>query len=606
MDNKKKDICRFVFAFAAAALLIATGKLYSQITADVEIPVSDVIPSLSSGAQPGFSRDVAPPQVPLVSTASISQSDSSQNSLPVTSSSGNESSSNLPNDTLDQANNTAQAGSSDNSDPQELYESSNDFMNSTAIPSLARPVLDGSPSTAADSTNKDFPTADFPNSVESGYLNNQPSNNIPNNISSESERNRPQRLPHFSENGDSDGKRGVEMIQIPFSDPAPPQNSSGRGFGPWRGRFNGVFSGNRSVVRTTEYNSGMSGYNSGMSGESRPWQNAVENAANSSSADSFAFAGMVPPDVLREISSRHSWGKFSEGAWKRLGETTEVYSMENGRCRKNFSSAEHTLTLCSATAEQYRLVWESAMIGSSRRWSAPPKITTTNFWDEKIELLPVAFERKLNQAIVLEGASIPCQWEKITFKNAQWQVEIETWRSDKSRSMPAVLRQLRRTYSNTANYDNTTNSANTTGAPQPGAATTVQNASADGNRIAKRRLTISTEYTIAPTPSLFSVLGTVQQVWKAVQKDVSVNGRVETTSLISQDVPGEIISYETLQYDKTGTVIGKISGKLLDYGLDSSGMGSAEGRKGALNLKIWHRPNLFRNNLRDGNLRDNS
>ncbi len=589
MGNKKKDICRFIFALAAAALLIATGKLYSQITADVEIPASDEILLLPPGAQSGFSRIVPPSQVPVVSTASISQSDSSQNNQSASPTSGNESS--------DQANDTAQAERSGNSDQQELYESSNDFMSSTAIPSLTRPGFDESPSTAADSTYEDFPAADLPNSVDSGYLNNQPSNNTPSNILSESERNRPQRRPLFPKNGGSGGKRGVEMIQIPFSDPAPQQNSGGRGLGAWRGRFNGVFSGNRSAVHTTEYNAGMSA-------ESRPWQNAAENPANNSSADSCAFAGMVTPDVLRDISSRHAWGRFPEGAWKRLGETTEVYSMENGRCRKNFSSAEHTLTLCSATAEQYRLVWESAMIGSSRRWSAPPKITTTNYWDEKIELTPVAFERKENQTIVLEGASIPCQWEKIKFNNAQWQVEIETWRSDKSRSMPAVLRQLRRTYSNTGNTANTGNIGNTAGAPQPGAASTVQNSSADGNRNAKRRLTISTEYTIAPTPSLFSVLGTVQQVWKAVQKDVSVNGRVETTSLISQDVPGEIISYETLQYDKTGTVIGKISGKLLDYGLDSSGMGSAEGRKGALNLKIWHRPNLFRNNLRDGASRE--
>lgn len=250
------------------------------------------------------------------------------------------------------------------------------------------------------------------------------------------------------------------------------------------------------------------------------------------------YSCMASEEYLYRIASTHQWGRFPEGAWKRI----RVVRSDNtaGLVKKNNrqSTTEYTVTLSQILPDQFSLTWESSLSGAARKWTVPPKITGSNYWEESADMKPISFKTKENLVLEIEGASYPCFWEQIVFENDSKRVEIKTWRSDASAHLPQILRQERKVYLKKEGEEN--------------------------------RLSVSSLYQLSPTSFPYSVMGKVHHVWRCERTDESSLGKTVTTSLISLMVPGEIVSFDTRQYSPQGKQIGQLTGYLVDYGLSCS------------------------------------
>lgn len=275
---------------------------------------------------------------------------------------------------------------------------------------------------------------------------------------------------------------------------------------------------------------------------------------------SSAFTQSVPVEILYNVASTHPWGRFSEGAWKRIRVVKETGTFGTGNPQDiAHSTAEYKVTLCQVLADEFKLTWESALSGAGRRWNPAPKSTISNYWEENPELLPTEFKTKSDLSLELEGVSYPCRWEQITFENNLKRVEIKTWRSESGPNFPQILRQERKVYSK-----------------ESGKA---------------EQLLVSSLYTLAPTPTPFSVMGKVLQVWKTEQVDEKPTGKTQTTSLISLSVPGEVVSFQSNQYNTQGALVEKSVGTVTDFGINCAE--SKTERRTIFNFRNWQHRSLW-------------
>lgn len=273
------------------------------------------------------------------------------------------------------------------------------------------------------------------------------------------------------------------------------------------------------------------------------------------------FNTIASEEYLYHIASTHPWGRFPEGAWKRI----RVVRSEDSlgivkRIASRKSAAEYTITLSQILPDQFSLTYESDLSGGGRKWSPRPQVTGNNYWEESVDMKPVSFKTKDNLVLEIEGASYPCSWEQIVFENENKRVEIKTWRSDASAHLPSILRQERKIYIKKEGEEN--------------------------------QLSISSLYQLSPTSFPYSVMGKVHHVWKSEQTDETSQGKTVTNKLISLTVPGEMVSFDTRQYSPQGELIGQSSGYLVDYGFSCSKNRTAPIRSMFNNIRSWRRSSV--------------
>ena len=270
------------------------------------------------------------------------------------------------------------------------------------------------------------------------------------------------------------------------------------------------------------------------------------------------YNAVAPEDYLYHIASTHPWGRFPEGAWKRIRVIRSDDSLETTkRINSRHSFAEYTVTLSQILPDQFSLTWESALTGAGRKWNTQPKTSGSNYWEESADMKPVNFKTKNDLVLEIEGASYPCSWEQIVFENENKRVEIKTWRSDASAHLPQILRQERKIYLKKEGEEN--------------------------------QLSVSSLYQLSPTSFPYSVMGKVHHVWKSEQTDESSQGKTVTTSLISLTVPGEVVSFDTRQYSPQGELTGQSTGYVVDYGFSCSRNRSEPVRTMFNNIRSWRR-----------------
>ncbi len=284
---------------------------------------------------------------------------------------------------------------------------------------------------------------------------------------------------------------------------------------------------------------------------------------------------LISPDYLFAVASTHSWGRFNAGAWKKIRVIRESPILEDRKKSSIQSTADYVITLSDNSPAYYKLTWESSLSGAGRRWNAAPKSMESNFWDESVDLKPVKFVTKADLALELEGVKYPCHWEQITFENLQKRVEVKTWRSDSGPRFPQILRQERKVYQKAVSS----------------VASKIGAANSDTVKpIMEWQFQASSIYTLAPTPTPYSMLGKVHQVWKTEQEDETASGKILTTSLISLSVPGEVISFQTRQLDTQGQVVDLTSGMVTDFGVTPD-CGANKTRKPLFNFRAWRTNN---------------
>ncbi len=269
---------------------------------------------------------------------------------------------------------------------------------------------------------------------------------------------------------------------------------------------------------------------------------------------SSSYSSLLPENYLYHIASTHNWGRFPEGSWKRVriirGDISSGVVKKHGAWQ---SSMDYTVTLSKVLPEQYTLTTETTPSRSVRKFAAPTT-TDSNYWDDSAKLKPVSFKSQDDLELEIEGVSYPCSWEQIIFENNEKRVEIKTWRSDFAAHLPQILRQERKVYIKT---------------PEK-----------------KELLAVSSLYKLSPTSIPYSVMGKVHYVWQAEQTEESSQGKTVTVSLISLNVPGEVISFEKRLYSPQGTLIGQTIGQMVDYGLKCS---KNRASRALFNLRSWRR-----------------
>ncbi|MBR0239334.1 MAG: hypothetical protein IJQ39_14665 [Thermoguttaceae bacterium] len=271
------------------------------------------------------------------------------------------------------------------------------------------------------------------------------------------------------------------------------------------------------------------------------------------------YNALISEDYLYHIASTHPWGRFPEGAWKRIRMVRSEGSAEKVR-RINFrhSSAEYTITLSQILPEQYTLTTESALSGAGRKWNNPPTTNESNFWEESSEMKLVSFKTQDDLVLDIEGVSYSCSLEQIVFEDDAKRVEIKTWRSDASAHLPQILRRERKVFLKKPGEENS--------------------------------LYLSSIYQLSPTSFPYSVMGKIHHVWKCEQTDESSQGKTVITSLISLNVPGETISSDTRQYSPQGELSWQTTGYLVDYGFSCSKGRSEPIRSMFNNMRTWRKP----------------
>lgn len=272
------------------------------------------------------------------------------------------------------------------------------------------------------------------------------------------------------------------------------------------------------------------------------------------------YNALISEDYLYYISSTHPWGRFPEGAWKRIRIVRPEDSSDKlRRINPRHSSAEYTITLTQILPDQYTLTTESALSGAGRKWNNPPTTNGSNYWEEGLEMKLVSFKTQDDLVLDIEGVSYSCSWEQIIFEDETKRVEIKTWRSDTCAHLPQILRRERKVYLKKPGEENS--------------------------------LYLSSIYQLSPTSFPYSVMGKVHHVWKCEQTDESSQGKTVITSLISLNVPGETISSDTRQYSPQGELIAQSTAYLVDYGFSCS-KGRSEPVRSIFNMRSWRKTGL--------------
>lgn len=270
------------------------------------------------------------------------------------------------------------------------------------------------------------------------------------------------------------------------------------------------------------------------------------------------FNAFITEDYLYHIASTHPWGRFPEGSWKRIRIVRPDDSSDKARrITSRFSSAEYTVTLSQILPDQYTLTTESALSGAGRKWNNPPSTKESNFWEESSDMKLVSFKTQEDLVLEIEGVSCSCSLEQIIFEDETKRVEIKTWRSDVSAHLPQILRRERKVYLKKPGEENS--------------------------------LYLSSLYQLSPTSFPYSVMGKVHHVWKCEQTDESSQGKTVITSLISLNVPGEMVSSDTRQYSPQGELIDQITGYLVDYGYNCSKNRTEPVRSMFNNMRTWRK-----------------
>lgn len=274
------------------------------------------------------------------------------------------------------------------------------------------------------------------------------------------------------------------------------------------------------------------------------------------------YNALISEDYLYYISSTHPWGRFSEGAWKRIRIVRPDDSAEKvRRINSRHSSAEYTVTLSQLLPDKYTLTTESALSGAGRKWNSAPTTKESNYWEESSEMKLVSFKTQDDLVLEIEGVSYSCSWEYVVFEDETKRVEIKTWRSDACAHLPQILRRERKVYLKKPGEENS--------------------------------LYFSSLYQLFPTSFPYSVMGKVHHVWKCEQTDESSQGKTVITSLISLNVPGETVSSDTRQYSPQGELITQVTGYLVDYGFSCSKGRSEPVRSMFNNMRSWRKPGVL-------------
>lgn len=242
------------------------------------------------------------------------------------------------------------------------------------------------------------------------------------------------------------------------------------------------------------------------------------------------------------VPSRHPWGAFKLGSWKKARVTSATVD-RNGR-QSTQRVTETTSTLVGVDRESYTLRVEAVVIVAGRRFTSAPRYIRRGFDGEGDDEV-VSYDDVRSESVAIGEEEIPSRVQRIVAEDdGTRRVSLVNFSPEVS---PFVLRK------STVTYDRKTDS-----------------------RIGQTVLEVlrtAMPHTILSKRRLVSQIKTVS---------THPDGRCETIELYSPDVPGGVVEHEAREFDENGRLTETSTLTLIGYGI-------GDGR-----VEEGHRPRFFR------------
>ena len=168
---------------------------------------------------------------------------------------------------------------------------------------------------------------------------------------------------------------------------------------------------NPAAANAVAPNSGVP--NSGVPNSGTPNKGPANTGATNTAAPIPAAAkAAVGGEALEpdDFISRHPWGSFPPGAWKRVRVVSQTFD-DKGRVTSTGTS-DTTTTLTQVDENDYTLRLEVAVEVSGKRFLSQPQVLRQGYYGEPVGQ-DVVDRKTADQVLTINGASIPCELREI-------------------------------------------------------------------------------------------------------------------------------------------------------------------------------------------------
>ena len=240
--------------------------------------------------------------------------------------------------------------------------------------------------------------------------------------------------------------------------------------------------------------------------------------------------------------SRHLWGSFKVGSWKRLRKLTET--LDGDGKIVSTSSAETTVTLTNVNDMCFTRRSEVKLEVAGKVFQAEPRIFEAGYFGQAVNAKVHELDKQRSGKFFIDGRSFETQIRTFNVRDDASSNQIEQYYSEEL--FPHVLRSATKTLG--ANGE-------------PGESTSVSTV-----------IAVNMPYKVLTETKLAWYLKTIRQV---------TNGKEVTLEIYCEDIPGGLVAHTSKMIDANGRVMERSTLELLDYGIGDGTIQSSTARRRA-------------------------